>query len=344
MAEKRIGILTGCEWSWPPAFLTEVNRRQAGVSAELVKVGGTRLAEPALYNVIVDRISHEIPYYHSFLKTAVLTGTRVINSPFNSHDRFYNASLIVHKGFRHPRMVALPSHSYPEGINDDSLRNLVYPIPWEQHITYLGGFPLVLRPIRDTHLQRIYILENYDDLWQAYNKTGHEPMMLREHITWDKYVRCLCIGPEHILPIRYSPCSPWSVRYCHDNHYLTTAERSLVIDSARSINQMLGYEINTIDFAFRDGLLYAVDVTNPVPDFDVNRLTPDFFDWVVKRMADYTIRLALEQQPEQPYLHQSGPGKSIHPSLSSQFTGATNGHTRSLHMYSRRRKVVEPEG
>ena len=36
---KRIGLIVGREWSFPPAFVEEVRRRDAGVEAEFVKVG-----------------------------------------------------------------------------------------------------------------------------------------------------------------------------------------------------------------------------------------------------------------------------------------------------------------
>ena len=44
---KKVGLLCGREWSWPPKFLEEVNRRNAGVTAEFVKLGGTRMDEPS---------------------------------------------------------------------------------------------------------------------------------------------------------------------------------------------------------------------------------------------------------------------------------------------------------
>ncbi len=294
MTDKKIGLLIGDEWSWPPAFMREINRRNAGITAELVRLAGTRMAEPCTYTVIVDRVSNEIPYYRTFLKNTVLAGTTVINNPFwsSAYDRFFNASLVTHMGFVHPRVVALPTHSYLEGIMDDALRNLQYPIPWEEHINYLGGFPVVLRPVRDSTQKRVYVLESFEDLWRSYDKTGAEPMMLREHISWDKYVRCICIGP-HIQPVQYTPGpSSWSTRYHQNNTYLTPEEKRLVYESAERINRALGYDINTIDFAFRDGILYTVDVTNPVPNFEVNTITPYFFDWVVKTMADFVIDLA----------------------------------------------------
>jgi hypothetical protein len=65
--EKRIGLIVGREWSFPPAFIKEVNEREEGVAAELVQLGGTRMDDPTNYAVLVDRISHEVPYYRSYL-------------------------------------------------------------------------------------------------------------------------------------------------------------------------------------------------------------------------------------------------------------------------------------
>ena len=59
-----VGLLCGREFSFPPAFIHAVNElgRPFGVSAEMVKLGGTVMGEAARYRVIVDRISHEVDY------------------------------------------------------------------------------------------------------------------------------------------------------------------------------------------------------------------------------------------------------------------------------------------
>jgi hypothetical protein len=65
----------------------------------------------------------------------------------------------------------------------------------------------------------------------------------------------------------------------------------LVADS-RKLVQALGYDMNTAEFAVRDGVPYAIDFMNPAPDMDVNSLGRKHFDWMVTHMADLTIRLA----------------------------------------------------
>jgi hypothetical protein len=295
VSTKKIGVIVGREWSWPPAFIEEVNRRAAGVSAEFVKLGGTVMGEPCEYDVIIDRISHEIPYYRTYLKNATLSGTHVINNPFwwSADDKFFGASLCTRLGIAHPRTIALPSHSYIDGVVDESLRNLSYPIPWQSHVAYVGGFPAILKPAWGGGFKSVYKVNSFDELWRAYNETSTECMMLQEYIAWEKYVRCIVIGRKHIMTIKFDANAPWPHRYFRDDSYLTADEGRLVTEWALRINEALGYDMNTVEFALKDGVPYAIDFTNPAPDFDVSSLTPHYFDWVVKTMADFTIDIAL---------------------------------------------------
>src|SRR5690606_6614219 len=136
---KKVGLIVGREWSFPPAFIEEVNRRGAGVVAEYAKLGGTLANGPCDYAVIIDRISHAIPYYRTYLKNAMLQGVTLINNPFwwSADDKFFGASLADAVGVTIPKTVALPSHSYVDGVVSESLRNLDYPIDWERFIEYV---------------------------------------------------------------------------------------------------------------------------------------------------------------------------------------------------------------
>ncbi|NRA96650.1 MAG: hypothetical protein HRU14_10635 [Planctomycetes bacterium] len=70
-----------------------------------------------------------------------------------------------------------------------------------------------------------------------------------------------------------------------------------MIEQARDINRALGYDMNTLEFAIRDGIPYAIDFTNTAPDFDRNSLTGSHFDWVVEKMTDLAIHRAHEDPP-----------------------------------------------
>src|SRR5690554_1273899 len=129
---KKIGLIIGREWSWPSAFINEVTRREANVTAEFVKLGGTFLDDLSDYDVIIDRMSHEIAYYRSFLKFAALQGTYIINNPFvwAVDVKFFGVALARRLGLRTPPMVALPNKRVETQVVPESFRNLIYPMDW----------------------------------------------------------------------------------------------------------------------------------------------------------------------------------------------------------------------
>jgi glutathione synthase/RimK-type ligase-like ATP-grasp enzyme len=284
--------MVGREWSFPPAFIEEVSRRNAGVVAEHVAIGAPRMDQPCPYRVIVDRISHEVPMYRAYLKQAVLQGTIVVNNPFmwSADDKFFGAALATSVGVASPRTMVLPNKSYVPGIkHDESLRNLEYPLDWEAIVAYVG-LPCVLKDAHGGGWRDVYICKTLDELIRNYDQSGLLTMVVQEFIQWQHFVRCMCLGQEDILPMKYDPRER---RYIVDAGHLGAELEARVIEDARTLVRALGYDMNSIEFAVRDGTPYAIDFMNPAPDMDVNSLTPDYFRWVVTHMADMTIRLVL---------------------------------------------------
>lgn len=294
---KKVGLLVGREWSFPPAFIEEVNGRSAGVTAEYVKLGGSRMDDPGEYAVIIDRISHEVPYYRSYLKHAVLSGTKVINNPFmwTADDKFFEASLADKLGVASPKTVALPNKEYVPGIShEESLRNLIFPLDWDRLMDYIG-FPCVLKDAHGGGWKEVYICHNMQELWRAYDQSGKLTMVLQEFIQWDHYVRCMCLGQEHVLPMKYDPKER---RYHVEHAHLSPELGARVVSDALKLVRALGYDMNTVEFAIRDGVPYAIDFMNPAPDMDINSLLPHYFKWCVTHMADMAIDLAHNPRPQ----------------------------------------------
>jgi hypothetical protein len=51
--------------------------------------------------------------------------------------------------------------------------------------------------------------------------------------------------------------------------------------------QRFSYDFNTVEFAVRDGIPYAIDFGNPAPDADVNSVGEENFEWVVEESAKW---------------------------------------------------------
>jgi hypothetical protein len=293
----KIGLLVGREWSWPPKFIEEVQRLDAGVTAEYVKLGGTRMNEPCPYAVLIDRISHEVPYYRSHLKNAALQGATVINNPFmwTADDKFFEASLAAKLGVAHPKTVVLPNKDYVPGIvPTESLRNLVYPLDWKGIVEYTG-LPCVLKDAHGGGWKNVAICYSVDELIYHYNQSGLLTMVVQEFIKWEHYVRCLCVGQEDVLPMKYDPGQR---KYFVEHDHLGAELGRRVVDDSLKLVRALGYDMNSVEWAVRDGVPYAIDFMNPAPDMDVNSLTPHYFKWAVEHMAAAAVKLAKRPRPQ----------------------------------------------
>jgi len=76
----------------------------------------------------------------------------------------------------------------------------------------------------------------------------------------EQFVRCVCIGQKDILPIHYDPKAR---KYIVDPDYLTPALRARIITDSRTLVGALGYDMNSIEWAVKDGVPYAIDFMNP---------------------------------------------------------------------------------
>src|SRR5918992_1531021 len=163
----KIGLVVGREWSFPPAFIEEVQRRDEGVSAEFVKRGGTAMDEPVRYDVIIDRISHEVPYYRTYLKYAALQGAVVVNNPFmwSADDKLFGAALAAKLGIASPKTIALPNKEYVPGIKHDDtsgrLTMIVQEfIEWDQFVRCIALGQRDVLPIKYDPKERKYHVEH----------------------------------------------------------------------------------------------------------------------------------------------------------------------------------------
>ncbi len=291
----KIGILYGMEESFPPALVNHINARGVqGVTAEHLKVGGVRMAEPCGYDVIVDRISHDIPFYRSYLKNAVLTGTRVINNPFwwSADDKFFNYALAVELGVAVPPTVLLPHKKHPDGTTDRSMRNLQFPLDWDGIFEHVG-FPAFLKPHDGGGWKSVYKVDTPAQLFAAYDESGQLCMTLQGAVKFEEYFRCYVVDQRQVHVMRYDPRQPHDLRYVAGNPPPSQALGERLVGDALKLCRALGYDLNTVEFAVENGVPYAIDFMNPAPDAGLESVGPQNFKWIVEAVADMAIERAL---------------------------------------------------
>jgi hypothetical protein len=295
---KRVGILVGREKTFPAALIDKVNERGGGETvAELITVGGVRLDWERKYDLIIDRISHEVPFYRAFLKRAALEGTKIINNPFwwSADDKFFNYALATKLGVAIPRTVLLPQKDYIEGITSESLRNLEFPLDWQAIADYVG-FPAFIKPFDGGGWKNVSKVDSLEELWQVYDTTGTLCMTLQQGIDFDQFVRCYCIGQQEVMIMPYDPRKPYlsGEQYIHDPNYLSPELAERIGNDVRTLCTALGYDINTVEFAIKDGIPYAIDFMNPAPDADVHSVGEFYHHWVVEAVTDLAFRRLAE--------------------------------------------------
>jgi len=299
---KKIGILFGMENTFPSALVDKINSLEIeGIRAEFVHLGGVHMAAPSGYDVIVDRISHDMPFYRAYLKNAVLTGTQVINNPFwwSADDKFFNYSLASKLGVAVPRTVLLPHKNFPPEINTQSVRNLEYPLDWDSIFDYVK-FPAFLKPHDGGGWRDVFHVRNPDEFFAAYDQSRDLCMTLQAAVNFKEYFRCYVIGQEQVHIMPYDPRRPHPERYVLDPPAYDKKLLKRVEKDALTLCRALGYDLNTVEFAVEDGIPYAIDFMNPAPDADLHSVGGVNFQWIVNAVANFAIQKA--QNPTKPEL------------------------------------------
>ncbi|RAJ27084.1 hypothetical protein [Pedobacter cryoconitis] len=294
---KKIGILFGQERSFPEAFVKRVNELGGkDFQAEFVNIDKIFQAEPLGYAVIIDRISQDVPFYRALLKNAAITGTAVINNPFwwSADEKFFNNALALKLGIPVPKTALIPSHARPDDTNENSFSNLAFPFDWDNIFEYTG-FPAYMKPFDGGGWKEVYKLNNKEEFFDKHSQTNQHVMMLQEEIEFDEYFRCYCIGGKYVRIMQYEPRNPAHLRYAVDEKAVNEKLIKTIHDYVIKLNEYLGYDFNTVEFAVRDGIPYAIDFCNPAPDADIASVGQENFDWVVEHSAKYAIERAKAQ-------------------------------------------------
>lgn len=297
---KKIGILFGQENTFPQAFVDRVNQKEGKeIVAELAHVDEVFQGKESGYAVLIDRISQDVPFYRSYLKNAAFTGTAVINNPFwwSADEKFFNNVLAGQLGVPVPKTFLLPSSKMPDDTTGDSFRNLKYPLDWEGMIRELGGFPVYMKPHAGGGWKSVYKITNMEQLFRAYHETDQLVMMLQEEIEFETYFRCYYLGGDRVHIMPYEPRNPHHLRYLEEP--VTKDPKLLKLIEAYVIKlcRGLGYDFNTVEFAVRDGVPYAIDFCNPAPDADINSVGEANFEWIVENAAQLAIERAQAYKP-----------------------------------------------
>ncbi len=295
-ANKRIGLIAGRDRHWSDAFLAMINEADNGVTAELAQLSGTFMTETCQYDVIVDRVSHEIPYYRAYLQHAALYGTYIINNPFtwSADSKFFGIGLVNKLGFTSPRTIVLPNKHVEKEMTPDSFRNLVYPMDWQGIVDYVG-VPAVFKNIESGGRHAVYRVHSVDDLIQRYDESGTMTMILQQLIESEQHIHCFVFGHETVMPLRYSITDN---RYLPDVLPTDDALGKQLAHQALTLTRAYGYDVNMIEFVLQGDQLFVINSTNPAPEMTQALMTPEQVHRCVSEVARLAVSRAKRPLPQ----------------------------------------------
>ncbi|MGZ6989010.1 MAG: ATP-grasp domain-containing protein, partial [Thermoanaerobaculia bacterium] len=236
--------------------------------------------------------------YRTFLKCAVARGVDVVNKPiwWSADDKFFDNVVALAAGVAVPKTVLLPHKERPPNTTEKSFRNLDM-VDWDRVFSYLG-FPIFLKPANGGGWKDVYKCDSPDEFFAAYDKTRDLEMMAQEAIEFTDYYRCYVVGRKRVRIMGYAQKEPHPLRYeAARGRAVPAALVERVTDGALALCQALGYDLNTVEFAVRDGVPYAIDFMNCAPDADVASVGQENFDWIVRTMAEYLLDRARHPRP-----------------------------------------------
>ncbi len=284
---KKIGLIIGQEWEWPEAFMQAVNDSEENVTAELVQLGGTFMDDPREYDVIIDRISHEIPYYQAYLKFAAIQGTYIINNPstLSADSKFSSIALVNQLGLKSPRTVVLPNKQVEKDVTPSTFRNLKYPMDWQAIIDYVG-VPAIFKDNVASGRRGVHRVHNVDELIQRYDESSTRTKILQQLIESDEHVHCFVVGQEKVLSLRYSlKNGRYKQNILNDKSELG----QMLSESALRITRAYQYDVNMVEFVMTDDTPYVINGTYPTPDIDLTLMTEEQFQWLVNEIAELAM-------------------------------------------------------
>lgn len=295
----KIGVLRGMETTFPDGLIPHINDTYGdkGVHAEFVSLDHVSMDAEPEYAVLLDRISHEVPFYRSYLKWAALKGTYVCNNPFwwSADDKFIDNVIAQQVGVAVPRSVILPHKDHPTNTASESFRNLKYPVDWDAIFDYIG-FPAFLKPHDGGGWRGVTRVTNRDEFFAAYDASGQDCMMLQEGIEFEDYFRCYGVGQKDVRIMRYNPAADNAqTRYTEVNpDPIPKKLEKKVKRDVLALCRALGYDLNTVEFAVREGVPYAIDFMNPAPDADFWTVGQENYEWVIKTVGAFLVKKARQ--------------------------------------------------
>lgn len=298
------------------------------------------------FDLLIDRTTHWQQFVRAYVQQAILDGVYVLNHPdtFNVVGKHGSFAMLQRLGADIPETLLLPQALYLEDFDYYRKKLEIRPRQTQEkydeaialyhhyrdtklprfHQNYtelfdfdgipdrLGGYPLYIKPgIEGGGGRAVSKIDSLAKFHEKYEESEECVMNAQQGIEYDKFVRCMGIGPQ-VLPMRFLPDEPIHRHYDEVPLDLTPQEREQVVKGIKVVNAVWRWEYNSFEALFAKGRMHPIDFANACPDSAITSLHV-WFPWLIKALVRWTtyctvtnrkMRIDLDQQD---YLTAGGP-------------------------------------
>ena len=306
-ATRHIGLSLGADICWPICYETLMRRLDLAIphdgeevhfEVERTSIEPFDLRQPVKYDLVIDRLTHWYQTSREWIKKAIiLNDLYVYNNPWSlqSNEKQTSYCAMMRLGLPIPDTWMIPPKAYNHSADlQPTLR---------QYARYfdLGeigdriGYPLFMKPYDGGAWVGVNKIDNKAELWRAYEGSGTLVMNLQKGILpYDYFVRCIGLGPQTRC-VNYDPAAPLHNRYRMDYDFLDAEDRSVLEDTALTINAFFGWDFNSCEALRSKGTWHPIDFANACPDSQVTSLH-FHFPWLIKSNIRWSVFCATTRR------------------------------------------------
>lgn len=281
-------------------ILRDIHGKRVKIIADHIFIHEVSLDYKTKYHMIVDRGSHILKHAVGIFMAFAFKGIYLINNPLSFHyfisKKDVGYSIAHDLGINIPKTYILPSKITPSFKQKDFLYHLNF--NWDE-ICNAIGFPCYIKPADGRGAIGVNKVNNKEELLHYYNTSGTKIMTVQAEVpsphNW--HVRCLCVG-KTIIPIKFIFQKHDQSKYIYEENFLNEEQGKRIVDTARILNQIFGYEMNSVEFILdHDGVPWAIDFNNPVPDGRIDSLGHIFYMDYMSAMIKRICEVACDYPP-----------------------------------------------
>jgi hypothetical protein len=147
-----------------------------------------------------------------------------------------------------------------------------------------GNFPLILKPYDGYAWDDVYIVRSPEEIGSILYAYGNRRVFIaQEYLKYDIYLRCFCINKKDVLFIEYDPTKR---AYLESELGQIDSLKPQLTEWMIRLNEAVDYDINTVEWAIKDGSAIMIEAFNEVPEVLPQSIPQKYYRWIVDKFVE----------------------------------------------------------